>query len=161
MADTVSREVRSRIMAAIRSKNTKPELALRRGLHALGFRYALHSQRFAGKPDLIFPKYRAVIFVNGCYWHGHSCDEVKLPSSNAKYWLPKIARTQQRDASNQAEVERVGWRYLVVWECAFRRKGANALAATIHGVSNWLLEGRPSGQIGRGIASADAPSSSW
>ena len=122
MADTVSPETRSRMMAAIRGKNTKPELALRRGLHSLGFRYALHSSRFSGKPDLVLSKHLAVIWVNGCFWHGHNCPDGRIPNSRADYWGPKIARTRERDRKALEAVREAGWRSLVVWECTFRRK---------------------------------------
>lgn len=148
MADTVSPEVRSRMMSAIRGKNTKPELAVRRGLHALGFRYSLHSKRFPGRPDMMLPKYRAVIWINGCYWHGHECGEAKLPKSNEGYWSPKIARNRERDVRNLAAVEAAGWRHLVIWECAFRRKGEAALDETVRKAAEWLTEGSGNAEIG-------------
>jgi len=136
------------MMSAIRAKNTKPELAVRRGLHALGFRYSLHSTRFPGRPDMVFSKYRAVIWVHGCYWHGHDCGEAKLPSSNESYWSPKIAGNRARDARNLAAVEAAGWRHMVIWECAFRRKGEAALAETVRRAAEWLREGTGNAEIG-------------
>lgn len=136
-------------MAAIPSKDTKPELAIRKSLHALGFRYSLHSARFPGKPDMVLPKYKAVIFIHGCYWHGHDCGEVKPAASNESYWSPKIGRNRERDARNLAAVETAGWRHLVIWECAFRRKGPEALVATIRKAAQWLREGEASTEIRR------------
>lgn len=150
MADQLSREQRSRNMALIRSKDTKPEMVIRRGLHARGFRYRLHSTAFPGKPDLVFPKYRAVIWIHGCYWHGHDCGEVKPATTNVSYWSPKIARNRERDRCNIAAIEAAGWRYLTIWECAFRRKGATALDETITNVAEWLREGHLSATIDQG-----------
>jgi DNA mismatch endonuclease (patch repair protein) len=149
LADYVTPEIRSRMMSAIRGKDTIPELAIRRGLHALGLRYSLHSRRFPGRPDLVLPKHRAVIWVHGCYWHGHSCGEAKLPSSNTAYWSPKIAKNRERDARNLAAVESAGWRSLVIWECSFRRKGQATLQAVIKQAANWLRSGEGSDEISR------------
>jgi DNA mismatch endonuclease (patch repair protein) len=149
MPDTVAPETRSRMMAAIKAKDTKPEMAVRRGLHAMGFRYSLHSNRFPGRPDMVLAKYRAVIFVHGCYWHGHDCGEVRPAASNESYWSPKIARNRERDARNLAAVEAAGWRHLVIWECAFRRKGAAALDETVRQAAEWLREGTGNAEIGR------------
>ncbi len=141
MADTVNPVVRSRMMAAIRAKNTKPELAVRRGLHALGFRYLLHSARFPGKPDILLPKYQAVLWLNGCFWHGHNCPDGRIPTSRADYWGPKISRTRERDKKAIEAVQEAGWRSLVIWECAFRRKGAAALERTVQAAACWIVEG--------------------
>jgi DNA mismatch endonuclease (patch repair protein) len=147
----VSPEVRSRMMSAIRGKDTKPELAVRRGLHALGFRYALHSARFPGRPDMVLSRYRAVIWVHGCYWHGHGCATVRPAATNESYWSPKIAGNRARDARNLAAVEAAGWRSLVIWECAFRRKGEAALAAVVGQAAEWIREGRPSAEISAAV----------
>lgn len=147
MTDTVTSNVRSRMMAAIRSKDTKPELEFRRRLHALGFRYSLHSARFSGRPDILLPKHCAAIFVHGCYWHGHDCGETKPASSNRSYWLPKIAKNRERDAQNLAAIERAGWRYLVVWECSFRRKGEHALDEAARLAADWITSGGPSAEL--------------
>jgi DNA mismatch endonuclease (patch repair protein) len=150
LADTLSREQRSRNMASIRSKDTQPEMAIRRGLHARGFRYGLHSAAFPGKPDLVLTKYRTVIWIHGCYWHGHDCGEVKPASTNKVYWGPKIEKNRTRDARNRAAVEAAGWRHLTIWECAFRRKGAIALDEVVTSVERWLREGGSSAEINRG-----------
>lgn len=137
------------MMAAIRGKDTRPELAVRRGLHALGFRYSLHSNRFPGRPDIVLPKYRAVVWVHGCYWHGHNCDEVKPAASNESYWSPKITKNRERDARNLAAVEAAGWRHLTIWECSFRRKGAAALEETIWNAAKWLQQGKGNAEIAK------------
>ena len=144
MADTVTPEVRSRMMSAIRGKDTKPELAIRRGLHALGFRYSLHTSRFPGRPDMVLPRYRAVIWINGCYWHGHECGAARLPSSNESYWHPKIERTRARDIRNAQAVEAAGWRHLTIWECALRGRGAPGLERVLPAVAEWLRDGKDS-----------------
>ena len=130
-------------MASIRSKHMKPELAVRKAAHRLGFRFRLHRKDLPGKPDLVFPKYRAVIFVHGCFWHQHSkpgCLDGRPPKSNLAYWGPKLARNLQRDAAHRAELEKQGWRVLTVWEC--ETKDAQLLARTITG----FLKRQPSEQ---------------
>lgn len=105
-------------MRAIRQKDTKPELAVRKLLHALGFRFRLHRRDLPGKPDIVLPRHNAVVFVHGCFWHQHQgCRISNVPRSRTDYWLPKLARTVQRDASAIQSLESRGWRTLVVWEC--------------------------------------------
>lgn len=108
-------------MAAIRSKNTKPELEIRRGLHALGFRYRLHAKHLSGKPDIVFPKYNAVLFINGCFWHGHNCRLFQWPKNRSAFWREKISRNVARDLQNENILQHSGWRVGVVWECALRK----------------------------------------
>lgn len=136
-------------MAAIRGKDTKPEMAIRRGLHALGFRYSLHSRRFPGRPDMVLPKHRAVIWINGCYWHGHGCGAAKLPQSNESYWHPKIERTRARDIRNAEAVEAAGWRHLTIWECALRGKEIVGIEAVVERTARWILSGTASAVISR------------
>ena len=110
--------VRSRTMAAVRSKDTKPEMLVRRAAHALGYRFRLHRKDLPGKPDLVFPSRKAVIFVDGCYWHGHDCKRgARMPKTNVEYWQAKIARNMKRDANNIATLEADGWQVLTIWEC--------------------------------------------
>ncbi len=114
----MSPEQRSAHMAKIRSKNTKPELVLRRLLHGEGFRYRLHGRQLPGKPDLVFQARKKVIFVNGCFWHGHDCHVGKrLPKSNTEFWQAKRLRNQERDRDQRLQLVASGWRYLDVWEC--------------------------------------------
>ena len=121
MVDVVDLATRSRMMAGIRSKNTRPELFIRKGLHALGFRYRLHDRRIPGKPDLVFPKYAALIDVRGCFWHGHNCDYYKAPATNPEFWDRKVTENRQRDERNLKAQTEAGWRSLIVWECAIRK----------------------------------------
>ena len=120
-ADIVSPAVRSRMMAGIRGKNTKPELLLRSELHRLGFRFRLHRQDLPGRPDLVFPKRGAAIFVHGCFWHGHDCHLFRLPKSRTEFWKEKIAGNVARDQRQIAALKEAGWRVGIVWECAMER----------------------------------------
>jgi DNA mismatch endonuclease (patch repair protein) len=113
-------EQRSRNMAAIRSKDTKPEMYVRRSAHNRGFRFRLHRRDLPGNPDLVFPKYRVVALVHGCYWHGHVCKEAKPPKTNLSYWLPKIARNMERDRLALEELARTGWHPVVIRECTLK-----------------------------------------
>ncbi|MDJ0708030.1 MAG: DNA mismatch endonuclease Vsr [Leptolyngbyaceae cyanobacterium MO_188.B28] len=118
MADTFSKNKRSAIMRAVKSGDTKPEMLVRRLVHGLGYRYRLHRADLPGKPDLVFSSQRKVIFVHGCFWHGHHCPRgARIPKSNTDYWLRKITRNQDRDQANLATLRHQGWSALVVWEC--------------------------------------------
>ncbi len=126
VSDIVDAQTRSRMMSGIRSKNTKPELIIRQGLHRLGFRFRLHSTQLPGKPDLILPRYRVAIFVNGCFWHGHGCHLFRYPSTRKDFWQTKIQQNAKRDQEVSTNLLKAGWRQLVVWECALRgRKKLN------------------------------------
>lgn len=107
-------------MAGIRSKNTKPEMVVRRFLHGQGYRYRLHRKDLPGTPDLVLPKYQAVIFVHGCFWHGHDCRYYRLPKTRTAFWAEKIAGNRSRDEKNQRLLEAEGWRVIVVRECEIR-----------------------------------------
>jgi DNA mismatch endonuclease, patch repair protein len=121
VTDTLSRQQRSENMARIRSKDTQPELRVRSLLHGLGFRFRLHSKQLPGSPDIILPKYNAVIFVHGCLWHGHSkCRRGRRPMSNVDYWNRKITRNLERDATNAELLRRLGWKRIVIWECELK-----------------------------------------
>lgn len=126
MADTMTREKRSERMSRIRSQDTKPEMLVRRFLHAHGFRYRLHARDLPGKPDLVLPKYGAVVFVEGCFWHGHSCQKGRVPGTNSAFWRAKVATNQARDKRNQRALRRQGWRVIRVWECQLATKRAKA-----------------------------------
>lgn len=120
MADVVSPEKRSKMMAGIKGKNTKPEILVRKALHARGFRFRLHKTELAGKPDLVLSKYKTVVFVHGCFWHAHACRLFKWPKSNPEFWRNKILGNKERDRQNVARLIKDGWRVFVVWECALR-----------------------------------------
>lgn len=117
MTDVVDRETRSRIMAAVKSKDTGPEMKVRKAVHARGFRYSLHRSDLPGSPDMVLAKYGVVVFVNGCFWHGHGCRRSRLPSSNVVFWRDKIESNKRRDAAAVEELRSAGWRPFVVWEC--------------------------------------------
>lgn len=110
------------MMAGIKAKNTKPEMIVRRGLHAMGFRFRLHDMKLPGKPDIVLPKYRTVVFVNGCFWHGHDCASFKWPKSREEFWRNKIANTRVRDIAAVTALGQLGWKAEVVWECALRAR---------------------------------------
>ena len=137
MADIVSPSTRSRMMAAIHSKNTKPELVIRKALHARGFRFRLHTPSLPGKPDLVFPKYRAVIFVHGCFWHGHDCSLFKWPGTRTEFWREKIERNRMNDHKTRDTLLASGWRVGIVWECAIRNSGKN-IEAVVQRLAAWL-----------------------
>lgn len=118
MADVFTREKRSSIMRQVKGADTKPELRVRRWLHARGFRFRLHRQDLPGKPDIVLPGRGTVVFVHGCFWHGHrGCKRSALPASNHEYWKAKIGRNMVRDRRNAAKLRRLGWRVLTIWEC--------------------------------------------
>jgi DNA mismatch endonuclease (patch repair protein) len=142
MADIVPADVRSRMMAGIRGTNTKPEMLLRRGLHASGFRFRLHDPSLPGKPDIVLPRYRAVIFVHGCFWHGHDCHLFKWPSTRAEFWKAKIGRNRTVDARSDAALTEAGWRQAVVWECALKGRTRLPLEEVISACAEWLKSDR-------------------
>lgn len=118
MTDTVTPERRSEIMSRIRPKDMKPEMAVRRLTHGMGYRYRLHRPDLPGKPDLVFPSRRKVVFVHGCFWHRHSqCERARLPKSNRSFWLAKLQRNAERDAEQLQRLADLGWSVLVLWEC--------------------------------------------
>ncbi len=122
MADNHTKEERSRNMSHIRSSNTKPEEKVRKYLFSKGFRYRKNVRKLPGCPDIVLPKYRTVIFVNGCFWHKHDCPRFVWPSSHEDYWIPKITRNVERDAVNHQLLEEQGWKVIVVWECELKKK---------------------------------------
>ena len=122
MADTMTPEQRSRCMAAIKGKDTKPEMIVRKYLFSRGLRYRVQVRKLPGNPDIVLPKYKTVIFVDGCFWHGHEgCRYFRLPKSNVEFWKSKIERNVARDARNEEELKSLGWRILRVWECDIRK----------------------------------------
>lgn len=132
--DKLSPERRSANMARIRSQNTSPELSLRKLIHGLGYRFRLHRNDLPGRPDLVFPSRKKVIFVHGCFWHQHTeCREGRVPGSRLEYWGPKLRRNQERDALAQSGLRQQGWRYLVVWECELKD-----IAAVLKSVKRFL-----------------------
>lgn len=137
MADKLTKEQRHRCMAAIHGRDTKPELLVRRYLFAHGFRYRLNHPRLPGHPDIVLRKYRTVVFVNGCFWHGHhDCRYYRLPKTNADFWKKKIERNRERDMEEQRQLAAMGWHSITVWECqlkpAVRQQTLESLAYTLN-----------------------------
>lgn len=122
--DIISKEKRSHIMSLIKSKNTKPELIVRSFLHHQGLRFRLHKKDLPGQPDLVFKKFNTVIFVHGCFWHGHddpNCKSSHIPKSNSQFWSNKIEKNQNRDKSNMEKLKTLGWRIITIWECEIKK----------------------------------------
>ncbi|HOE83881.1 MAG TPA: very short patch repair endonuclease [Sphaerochaeta sp.] len=139
MADCVSSDLRRRIMASIKAKDTRAELLVRRYLHRQGFRYRTNDRRLPGTPDIVLPKYRTVIFINGCFWHAHhGCSRYTLPTSNQEFWREKLAKNRERDQRTTALLLSQGWRVLVVWECelATRRLREETLSGLVNEIYN-------------------------
>ena len=146
MVDVVNPETRTRMMSAIRGANTKPELNVRRRLHAAGFRYGLHRKDLPGRPDLVMPRHDAVIFVHGCYWHRHpGCRLATTPSTRTDFWTAKFTANQERDRRNIAELRDRGWRVAIVWECEVRT--ATDADEAVSELIAWLLSDRDQVEI--------------
>jgi DNA mismatch endonuclease (patch repair protein) len=122
MTDVVTKEKRSAMMAGIKGKNTQPEIAIRKALHRRGYRYRLHAKDLPGKPDLVFPKYKTVIFVHGCFWHRHDCHLFKWPSTRREFWEEKITGNANRDILHKTRLIEAGWKIVIIWECAMKGK---------------------------------------
>jgi DNA mismatch endonuclease (patch repair protein) len=139
MVDGLTPAERSRRMASIKGKDTGPEHRVRRALHSLGYRYRLHVRSLPGTPDIVLARYRAVIEVRGCFWHGHSCPDGHVPKTRQGFWRDKIRRNQRRDARNVKALRGMGWMVIVVWECRIRSR--NGLATTMRRIGR-LLQSR-------------------
>lgn len=135
-------------MSAVKSKNTKPELMVRKALHGLGFRYSLHNKKLPGKPDLVFRKYNAVMFINGCFWHGHDCPAFSWPKTREEFWRNKISANMVRDQNNCRDLRDLGWRTATIWECSLRGKRKPAFEEVISVISTWLKTDKSILQIG-------------
>ena len=140
-------QTRSRMMAGIRGRNTRPELMVRKGLFALGFRYRLYSSGLPGKPDIVLKKHRAAIFVNGCFWHGHDCHLFRMPSTRPDFWGAKIARNIERDREVRDSLQERGWRQMVIWECALKGKSRLDFDCVLQKTADWLKGDKPLGKI--------------
>jgi DNA mismatch endonuclease (patch repair protein) len=147
MTDIMDAATRSRLMARVRATDTKPEIALRRALFALGFRYRLYRKDLPGKPDIVLPKYHAVIFIHGCFWHGHDCELFRLPKTRPEFWRAKIEANRERDARNRARLQEAGWRSLEIWECAMRGQGRWDFEQLVRAVRDWLVSNHDSTQV--------------
>jgi DNA mismatch endonuclease (patch repair protein) len=140
MVDVLTPEQRRFNMSRIRNKNTGPELLLRSGLHKRGLRFRLHRKDLPGCPDLVFPSFRAVVFVNGCFWHGHACPKFRIPSTRAEFWEAKISGNRARDARVLEELAVRGWRTRVIWECALKGPQRSSVEDVLDGVVEWLRQ---------------------
>jgi len=136
--DTVNKSTRSKIMSSVRQRDTGPEINLRKALHFLGYRYRLHDKKLPGSPDLIFPKFYAVIFVNGCFWHRHGCKYSTSPSTRKKFWRDKFEANKERDKKNIETLLEKRWRILVIWECTLKIKKDKGYIQLIDMVAEWL-----------------------
>lgn len=147
LPDPLTSEQRRLCMSRIRATDTKPEMIIRRGLHALGVRYRLHDCHLPGTPDLVFPGSRAVIFVHGCFWHGHSCPLFRLPATRTAFWAAKIERNRERDAEAQAALRSESWRVLTVWECALRGRARLPRHQLLGQAYGWVTGGLQDAEI--------------
>lgn len=141
----LNEEKRSKIMRSIRSKNTRPEIQVRKILHKLGFRFRIHYSRLPGKPDIVLPKYNAVILVNGCFWHGHDCHIFKWPRQSE--WKNKIQANIKRDQKNIEEYKKLSWKVLCVWECALQGKEKLPILELEATLNNWVIYDPQSAEI--------------
>lgn len=130
MADFLTPDGRAERMSRIRSQDTRPELMVRRFLHAAGFRYRLHARNLPGRPDIVLPRYRAVVFVHGCFWHAHSCQKGRIPASRPEFWEEKFLANKRRDRRNRVALRKAGWRVFTVWECSLTSKPKAAKTLT-------------------------------
>lgn len=143
MADRLDKERRSWNMSRIRSKNTKPEMAVRRALHAAGFRFRLHVIDLPGKPDIVLPKWKAVVFIHGCFWHRHmGCKDATIPKTRTEWWEEKLSKNKNRDSASCDALVRSGWHVLVVWECSFKNLSSDVVSNHfINVVSTFITDG--------------------
>ena len=139
MVDVVTSEVRSRMMAGIKGKDTRPELAIRSALHGRGLRFRLHSPNLPGRPDLVFPKFRAVIFVHGCFWHGHNCHLFKWPRTRSEFWKEKIHSNIDRDQRHLLALRNDRWRVATIWECALKGRTRLPVETLAERCAAWLM----------------------
>lgn len=147
MADVVDAVTRSRMMAGIRGRDTQPERQIRSGLHRLGFRFRLNATAPPGRPDIVLPRYRAAVFVHGCFWHGHDCELFRWPATRPAFWRRKITTNRRRDRSVRSEVRAAGWRQLVIWECAIKGRGGPAVRRVVERSAAWLRSSRQFAEI--------------
>lgn len=138
MTDTVDSSTRSRIMSKVKGKNTSIETDIRKALFARGYRYRIHTGKLSGHPDIVFPKYKAAVFVNGCFWHAHDCSRFKIPDSNKEFWTKKFENNKARDTRTYETLRQAGWRILVVWECALKGKRKKDFDGLIDEIETWL-----------------------
>lgn len=147
MIDIVDKATRSKMMSSIRGKNTRIETEIRKRLWAKGFRYRLHLASLPGKPDIVFPKFHAAIFINGCFWHGHDCSLFRLPKTRTEFWEKKIESNKKNDKKSLEALAHQSWKSLTIWECALRGKPDTILVQVIDAVIQWLLMSKKDAEI--------------
>jgi DNA mismatch endonuclease, patch repair protein len=155
MADIVSKQTRSRMMSSVRSKDTKLEREIRRRLFNMGFRFRLHRKDLPGRPDMVFPKYSAVIFIHGCFWHLHGCHRSKLPETRQAWWKAKLEANRNRDITAIRQLRSGGWRVMIVWECITREPGIlldKVLNEIADSAAKFLQSGELYREIPKGVA---------
>lgn len=145
--DIVDAQTRSRMMAGISGKDTRPELQIRGALHALGYRFRLHRKDLPGRPDIVLPRFRAAVFVNGCFWHGHDCHLFRMPSTRREFWKKKIEGNVDRDHAQHAALISASWRVLTIWECALKGKTRVGIETVMAELISWLQSDQPSLEI--------------
>ncbi|OGP15558.1 MAG: very short patch repair endonuclease [Deltaproteobacteria bacterium GWA2_54_12] len=148
--DTVDKATRSKIMAQVGQRDTGPEMRLRKALHRIGLRYRLHDKRLLGSPDIVFPRFRAVIFVHGCFWHRHGCKASTMPETHRKFWTAKFEANIERDLRNTKALLKDGWRVMVFWECALKGKKAD-MHLVARKVIDWLHSNKQFAEYGGSI----------
>lgn len=141
MADVLTPEQRRHNMRRIRGRDTKPEMLLRRGLHAAGLRFRLHARDLPGRPDLVFPRHRAAVLVHGCFWHGHNCPMCRLPATSPEFWARKIEGNRARDRRTTEALARAGWRVMTVWECSLRGPARRPLGDVLARCAGFIRSG--------------------
>ena len=154
--DIVDKATRSKIMSKIGQKNTGPEIKLRRSLHSFGLRYRLHDRKLPGSPDIVLPRFKTVIFVHGCFWHRHGCKASTTPGTNIEFWQSKFEANVERDRKNTNALLDAGWRVVVVWECALRKKEAD-LESVSKIIMDWLKHELPTLTIPHSLDHRDSP----
>lgn len=152
MVDVVDKATRSRMMSGIRAKDTRQEVLIRSALHKKGFRFRKNVNSLPGRPDIVLPRYKAVIMVNGCFWHGHDCHLFRWPSTRPDFWRNKISSNRLRDGRNLENLNMAGWRTLVIWECTLRGSSSVGLYQLIEAVARWIQFG---------VSNAEIPSEIW
>ncbi len=147
MPDVLTLEQRRRNMSSVRSRDTKPELIVRRELHRGGFRYRLHVRGLPGTPDVVLPRHKSVVFVHGCYWHGHDCAAGRLPKTHTEFWNSKIEANRARDVVARTALRAMGWRIFTIWGCAIRGRAKQPEGALVRTFVNWLASLESMGEL--------------
>jgi len=155
--DLLTKEKRSWNMSRIKGKDTQPELAIRKALYRKGYRYRIHNKVLPGKPDLVLKKYRAVIFIDGCFWHAHNCHLFKWPKTRQEFWQKKISGNKQRDQRNRTELKKQEWRILTIRECSLKGKTRLTIEKVIHLTSEWLESNDSDYEITGGLVCQKTP----